>query len=190
MKQSFRVAMLAATSLLFAGAASAQSSSIYTSLYLGGGKANLDCSDTTSCKDSSTTGRVALGYSFTPFVSAEASYSALGSYTATADDEKAKLRARAFGLGMGFRMPFGAKNQWAATARVGVSFARLNATLSDRTGRLDAGQSSRRLYAGVGATYALSQAVDLGVAFDRTNAGFFGSNARFASLSGGVTYKF
>ena len=189
MKQSFRTALLAAGSLLFAGSASADNS-VYTSLYLGGSKANLECSGTTSCKDSSTTGRLVLGYSITPNVSAEASYSALGKFSSTSPAEQFKLRARAFGLGVGLRMPFGAQSQWAATARLGLSFARVNTSTTDNTGTVSGGQSSRRLYTGLGATYALSPAVDLGIAYDRTNAGAMGETAKFDSLSAGVTYKF
>jgi hypothetical protein len=190
MKHSFRAAMLAATSLLFAGAASAADNSAYASLYLGGAKTNLGCNGTTSCKNSSATGRLVLGYSITPNVSVETSYAALGNFSATAATGQDKLRARAFGMGMGFRVPFGAQSQWAATARLGLSFARLNGSSTDSTGTGSAAQSSRRLYAGLGATYALSPAVDLGVAYDRTNAGFDQTNFKFDTLSAGATYKF
>jgi hypothetical protein len=189
-------ALLAAAAFGFCASAAAQAttSSAYISLSGGPSKTSADCTGTTACDNSSTSGRVIVGYRVLPTLAIEASYAYLGKITATVpideDSVDASIKGRSIGIGVAALVPFGASKQWTGIARVGVASVRTTVSVSSSSVSGSDSDTKTEPYVGLGLNYALTPMFDVGLAWDNTRINYSGSKATVNSYSVVGSIKF
>lgn len=169
------------------GAASAQAQ-VYGTVAAGASHLNVDCTGTTACDASGSGAKIVGGYAFGNGFSLEAGYVSFGKFRAA--DATASLEAKpsAFTLGGAFALPLG--NDWGLNLRLGV--AQVKTKVSAVVGTLSGSdsESKAKLYAGLGVTYAISQAVKLELGVDTTQAEYAGEKGNLRLVTLGATFAF
>ncbi len=174
------------------GAASAQAQSsdkFYVTGAVGTTHLNLDCEGAPSCDTSDTGGKLVGGYKFGNGFSAELGYVNFGKSKLAGGADWISVKVSAITLGGAYALPL--NNDWGLNLRLGVAQVKTKAD-SFITG-YGSGTGSRNdtnVYAGIGASYAISPAVKLELGIDSTKAGDAdgGGNVRLISL--GATFAF
>lgn len=177
----------------FFGAAAAQAaepapSPFYISAAAGPAHLSVDCSGATSCDTSSTGGKLMAGYSFGNGFSLEGGYINFGKARATDGNSATTLKPSALVLGGGYSLPLG--GNWGMVVRLGVAQVKAKADLYFQTQHGSASERETKLYAGLGATYAISSQVKLELGVDSTQGQFAGQKGHVRLVSVGATFSF
>jgi len=135
----FRKAAVAA--LVLAGGAIAHAAPASLGAYaggsIGGTRADVDCTGTTTCDRTSVAGKIYGGYKFTDNWAVEGLYFRNGKVTGTAPSPVGPVngvaKADGFGAGLAWHQPI--DSQWDLVGRLGVARHRVRAEASAPTGR-------------------------------------------------------
>lgn len=178
-------AMLAAT----AAHADQQAAHAYVGVAAGLSHISIDCTGSTSCDKTDTGGKLVGGYNFGNGFGLEAGYVNFGKGSAADATLSATIKPAALTLGGVFALPLG--NEWGMNFRLGV--ARVKTKVDAALGALHGPTESEtrtKPYAGIGLTYALSQAVKLELAVDSTQGQFAGDKGSLRLITAGATFAF
>lgn len=176
-------AMLAATA-----AHADQQPHAYVNVAAGMSHLSIDCTGSTSCDKRDTGGKLVAGYQFGGGLGLEAGYMSFGKGGGADATSSATLKPTAITLGGIFALPLG--NEWGMNIRLGA--ARVKTKAEGRIGsvRATASETKTKAYAGVGVTYAISQAVKLELAVDSTQGQFAGEKGTLQLLTIGARFAF
>ena len=188
--------LLATSALLMSGrAALAQNSpDAYVSLSAGPSRANVDCTDTTTCDRSSVAAKVLLGYRIVPNLAVEASYAYLGKSKASSDFDggtaTGSIQGQSLGIGVAGLFPFGDADNWSAIVRAGIASnrARVSAT-ADGSSSSDS-ETHVQPYFGLGLNYAFTPNFEAGIAWDTTKVKYLDASARVNVFAIVGTFRF
>ncbi len=173
------------------GAASAQAQSgdkFYVTGAVGATHINIDCEGVPSCDTSDTGGKLVGGYKFGNGFSAELGYVNFGKSKFADSTDWMSVKVTAITLAGAYALPL--NNDWGLNLRLGVAQVKSKVDINFTTlGTGTGSQNDTNVYAGIGATYAVSPTVKLELGLDSTKAGSGdGINVRLISL--GATFAF
>jgi opacity protein-like surface antigen len=173
------------------GAASAQAQSsepFYVTVAGGSTHVNLDCTGASSCDTSDTGGKLVGGYRLGKGFSVELGYVGFGKFRASDSTLAVTLKPTAILLGGAYALPL--NGDWGMNLRLGVAQVKTKADVTSSSVSGSASESKAKVYAGVGATYAVSPTVKLELGVDSTNAEIVGQKGAVRLISLGATFAF
>lgn len=174
---------------LAAGAAQADDSArAYVTVAGGSTHLNLDCTGATSCDKTDTGGKIVGGYSFGNGFSLEAGYWSLGKARGSDGTLAATIKPTAFTVGGAFALPLG--NEWGMNFRLGAAQVKTKVDASAGSISRSRSENNTQVYAGVGLTYDISQAVKLEFGVDSTQVEFASEKGTQRLISVGATFAF
>lgn len=157
---------------------------------IGAGHIEVDCSDTDSCKNSTTSYKIVGGYELTSNLYGELGYIDFGKARATllGDTVKSSVRASGLMLGLAYQIPFG--QNWFGNVRLGA--VNMETKLRVSGGGMTASDSDTNVkaYFGLGFGYAFNQNLRLVGDADFSRAEYEDDEASVRSLSVGIRYDF
>lgn len=178
-------ALLAAT----AAHADQQPAHAYVGVAAGLSHLGIDCTGTTSCDKTGTGGKLVGGYDFGNGFGLEAGYVSFGKGSGSDSNYSASIKPTALMLGGVFALPL--SNEWGMNFRLGA--ARVKSKVDGMLGAIRTPTESEtrtKVYAGLGLTYALSQAVKLELAVDSTQGQIAGEKGTLRLVTVGATFAF
>jgi OmpA-OmpF porin, OOP family len=175
--------------LLAATAAQAdQKSHAYVGVAAGLSHIGIDCTGATSCDKTDTGGKLVGGYSFGNGFGLEAGYISFGKGRGADAISSAELKPTALMLGGAFALPLG--SEWGFNFRLGAARVKTKVDATFGTARATESQTRTKAYAGVGLTYAISQAVTLELAVDSTQGQLNDEKGTLRLVSVGASFAF
>jgi len=179
---------IALAALLAATAVHAAEPQVYVSAAAGATHINLDCTGTTSCDNSDTGGKLAVGYAFGNGFSVEAGYMSFGKFRGADNTASVSLKPTAFTLGGAYALPL--NTDWGLNVRLGLAQVKTQASATIGTLSGSDSQSKAKAYAGIGLTYAVSKNVKLELGFDSTEAQYASAKGTLRLISLGASFAF
>ena len=149
---------------------------------------SLDCTGAKTCESSDRGLKVAAGYALGNGLSLEAGYLQFGKFTASDDSMYLAVKPSAVTLAAAFTLPLG--SDWAVSARLGAAQVRTRVTAGSGAIVGSDSQSKAKLYAGLGASYAISKTVKLELGVDSTQAEFAGEKGTLRLIGLGMSFEF
>jgi len=174
------------------GAASAQAQSgdkFYVTGAVGATHLNLDCEGAPSCDRSDTGGKLVGGYKFGNGFSAELGYVNFGKTKLSGGSDWISIKVSAITLGGAYALPL--NNDWGLNLRLGVAQVKTKGDVFlTGVGSGSASRNDTNVYAGIGASYAVSPSVKLELGVDSSKAGGDDGSGNVQLISVGATFSF
>jgi len=175
--------------LLAATAAHAdQQAHAYVGVAAGKSHLSIDCTGSTSCDKTDTGGKLVGGYNFGNGFGLEAGYVSFGQGSGTDGTISATIKPTAITLGGVFALPL--SNEWGMNLRLGAARVKTKVEGVLGTARATESETTTKVYAGVGVTYAVSQTVKLELAVDSTQGQIAGDKGTLRLVTVGATFAF
>jgi len=170
------------------GAASAQAQSndkFYVTGAVGTTHLNANCQGAPSCDRSDTGGKLVGGYKFGNGFSAELGYINFGKAKLSDSSDWMSTKVSAITLGGAYALPL--NKDWGLNLRLGVAQVKAK---TDSSFGVSGSQSDTNLYAGIGASYAVSPSIKLELGVDSSKAGSGDNSGNVQLISVGATFAF
>jgi OOP family OmpA-OmpF porin len=157
---------------------------------IGAGHIEVDCDDTDSCKNSTTSYKLIGGYELTNNLYGELGYIDFGKAKATLLGDSARSTVRAGGvmLGLAYQVPFGEK--WFGNVRLGAINMETKLRVSGPLGTISDSETNVKAYLGLGFGYSFNPNLKIVGDADFSRAEYDEDEASVRSLSVGVRYDF
>lgn len=183
-----KYALVIAAALAASAAHADQPAHAYVGLAAGTTHMSIDCTGATSCDKTDTGGKLVGGYNFGNGFGLEAGYVSFGKGRGADAISTATIKPTAITLGGVFALPL--DNEWGMNFRLGAARVKTKVDATFGTARATESQTRTKAYAGIGLTYAVSQAVKLELAIDSTQGQLNEEKGTLRLISVGATFAF